>query len=133
MKKRKVLSKQEQDVVINSLRKYLDENKIDQRDFAKRINKDESTLSRWMTGKYTLNAGNASLIEMKMRYGETCDVNAEPKKEPSNLIFYQVKTQITNFIMLHPNISEKSKVEVYNALQDFQLASPTPTHTPTGE
>lgn len=121
MKKRNVLSSQEQEVVINSLRKYLDENHIDQREFAKRINKTESTLSRWMTGKYTLNAGNASLIEMKMKYGETCDVNADLNKEVNSLIFHQVKTQIINHLMNHPGVCHQCKVEAYKAIQEFKM------------
>lgn len=123
---------QEQRKFIDSLRRFLAENKIKNNELAREIKKSKGTISHWLNCDYPIPESCVLTIKAFM--------SGHFKPKPQNMFqsldeeqFNTFKARLLNYIMQHPSISEKSKVEVYNALQDFQLASPTPTHTPTGE
>lgn len=113
---------QDKQKVIDDLRAFLAENKIEQKEFADEIKKSESTVSRWMNGEYPISEANAILIKLYMasRYnGKTatfCD------SVPDDLKFYTFKARLLNYIMEHPAICQQCKVEAYKAIQEFQPA-----------
>jgi len=114
---------QEQRQFIDSLRQFLAENHIEQQEIAEDLGKTPGTVSRWMSCEYEI--PKTSFMALKAFVSSRTKPSSQNVNSPPDDQFIRFKTSVLNYIMQHPSISEKSKVEVYNALQDFQLASIT--------
>lgn len=117
MNKATVLSEKEKLAVINELRIFLQRKNIDQRDFAKRVGKTETTVSRWMSGKYPITIRNADAIRFIIGFNP----DKQTTESPDDVQFLTFKAKMLSFIMQHPGVCHQCKKELYNSIQEFQM------------
>jgi len=121
MSKTAILNQKEQEAIIGALRRFLKENNVDQREFAKRIGKTETTLSRWMNGKHPITKNNATAISFHIgihpeKKGISCNQN-----NSNEVLFYTFKARILNHIMQNPKICPQCKIETYKVISEFEM------------
>ena len=118
MNKVTLLNEKDKQAVINELRIFLQRKKVDQKDFAKMVGKNGTTVSRWLSGKFPITKNNADAIRFIIGF--------TPEKKPADspideVQFMTFKAKMLSFVMQHPGVCHQCKVELYNSIQEFQM------------